>query len=67
MRRMLLVLALLPLLGGCAARTYNVRAYDLTGKRIYEGRLVQKAGSLKTTDGKSVMIMNATVIMEEVQ
>ena len=67
MKRLLIVLALVPLLAGCA-RTYHVRAYDLKGEEIYDGRLKDNpwVWGLETPDGKKVMITNATVIMEEV-
>ncbi len=66
MKTMLGALALLPLLAGCET-TYNVKAYDLKGEKIYDGQLIHSSGGLHTPDGRSVVIQNATVVMEEVK
>lgn len=69
MRISAIVLVIFSLLvGGCTTHTWDVKAYDLKGEKIYEGRLVtEPGGELQTEDGRKVRIINATVIMEEVK
>ena len=50
----------------CSSTTWNVRAYDLSGKEVYQGTLVEKwNGEVLTPAGKKVVLRNATVVFEE--
>jgi hypothetical protein len=64
---LLLVCLVCASLCACERTTWNVRAYDLSGKQVYKGELISEAGkvALETTAGKKVLFSNATVIMEE--
>ncbi len=50
-------------LSGCASYTWNVKAYDLSGKLIYQGTVITP--QWVTEDGKRVDFLNATLVMEE--
>ena len=50
---------------GCQQTTWNTKAYDLSGKLVYEGTIITPGWV--TPDGKRISIGNATVIMEEAE
>lgn len=50
----------------CGCGTYNVKAYDLSGKMIYEGTVYDSWFSGFTNEeGKRVRFYNSTVVLVE--
>ena len=64
-RNLLCVLIALTFTGCAVEKRWNVKAYDLSGKQIYDGEILTGKGPTCTAEGKEIIFSNATVIMIE--
>ena len=65
-RNLLCVLIVLTFTGCTVVeKKWNVKAYDLSGKQIYEGEILTGKNPMRTVEGKEILFNNATVIMIE--
>ena len=65
-KKCVFALALLGTSALCGCYTYDVKAFDLSGKLIYQGTLHDSfLSGLINEEGKTVRFYNATVVLEE--
>ena len=51
----------------CGCYTYNAKAYDLSGKMIYEGTIRETwTSGWVNEQGKRVRFYNSTIVLEEI-
>jgi hypothetical protein len=50
---------------GCATKRWDVFAYDLSGKQIWKGTVITGDGPWRTSEGKEISFLNATLVMVE--